>query len=108
MNLFNDFHNNENNGLVNSILDDDIDDILYQLVLGKTQNNDTFQPPEDTKENEMEQNDENKKNTHREYIRLPDARIKKRKHQQGLIKNEPNNATSILAIDNRGKKRVRK
>lgn len=72
--------------LINDIIDDNMEDFLYHLVTGKT-NDSVFT---DTKE-ESNVPEKPKKNKGREYIKLPDARIKKRKYKQRSSEDESNN-----------------
>ena len=89
MSLFNQIVNSTDENLINDILDDNMEDFLYHLVTGKTRNDTVYEPNGQDNEPYDEPKQENKKeNIGREYIRLPDARIKKRPNKQRQGTNE--------------------
>ena len=95
MDLFGRQLSNHDTNLVNALVDDAIEDFLYELVSGKPQNDSVFVPEttEAEKKPEIQHSTQNK-NKPREYIKLPDARIKKYKYKPRDSEIKRDNATT--------------
>lgn len=96
MNLFSQEINTQDSNLIDSLLDDNIEQFLYELVHGNQDKMDGS----DVNTQELDQIantntiKEKQNNISREYIKLPDARITKYKHKSRISENERDNDTN--------------
>lgn len=98
MNLFTQPLSTQDANLVDALLENNIEEFLHELVTGTKE-----QMPEiaEIAENKAPEMKPEKKNTSRQYIQLPDARIRRYKHQSWLSETKRDNAST-----NKGRKRI--
>lgn len=94
MNLFTQPVNSHDAILIDSLIDENIEEFLYELVTGETKPQPNVNVEQNDVNVEQKEPQLQKKNTGRQYIRLPDARLHKYQHKSWLGEIKRDNATS--------------